>query len=104
MRAKLSHRDSQLAAKVAVVTRAYTEISERDVLLRQVKMIRCRSERNAIHFFFFFKDRGGNLITYFQLSLISTPGLMQYLQSHREHCLTGARPEIIYTPVVCLRP
>ena len=54
--------------------------------------------------YLFSKDRGGNLITYFQLSLISTPGLMQYLQSHREHCITGAHPEIIYTPVVCLRP
>lgn len=104
MRAKLSHRDSQLAAKVAVVTRAYTEISESDVVLRQMKMIRCRSAINAILFFFFlfFKDRGGNLITYFQLAIISTPGLMQYLQSHTEHGLTGAHPEIIYTPVVCL--
>lgn len=59
MRAKLSHRDSQLAVKVAVVTRAYTEISERDVLLRQVKMIRCRSEINAINFFFFLKTEAG---------------------------------------------
>lgn len=65
------------------------------------------SQCNQCHpffFFLFFKDRGGNLITYFQLAIISTPGLMQYLQSHTEHGLTGAHPEIIYTPVVCLWP
>lgn len=50
MRPKLAHCDSQLIAKVAVVTRAYTEISERNAALRQMKMIRCHAGRNAIHF------------------------------------------------------
>lgn len=50
MRAKLAHRDSQLIAKVAVVTRAYTEISERNAVFRQMRMIRPHTGRNAIHF------------------------------------------------------
>lgn len=48
MRVKLAHRDSQLIAKVAVVTRAYTETSERNVVLRQMRMIRRHTGRNAM--------------------------------------------------------
>lgn len=53
MRAKLAHRDSQLTAKVTVVARAYSEISERNVVPRQMKMMRCHAIR-------FQKDRGEN--------------------------------------------
>lgn len=59
MRAKLAYRDSQLIAKVTVVARAYSEISERNVVSRQMKMMRC----HAIHFQ---KDRGENEMTDFQ--------------------------------------
>lgn len=37
------------------------------------------------------KDGGEDLITYFKLSLISTPGLIHYLWSGRVHCHSGAR-------------
>lgn len=47
MRATLPGCDSGLIAKVTVVARALAEISERNVMSRQLEMIRCHAGRRV---------------------------------------------------------
>lgn len=91
MRAKLAHRDSQLTAKVGVVTRAYTGISERNVVLRQMKTSR-RHTGNMPSIFKRHRREFNNLFSAFTHQHTRTYTASAERERALYHSSAGARP------------